>query len=390
MRVLAFGLALALLPAAARAQDAAERDTTLLSHAQQMAQAKYAQLAGGAAADGGARFYANGQHSLASGDLQDAMLQITAALSRAPRNPLYRGDLGFLVARTGAFDSAATLLNQAYTLQQQNAWYLVGLAVVRAAQARWTDAAGTLEVAAQTDSSIVDARIASTATAFFTQAGDDRRALDWARIAVQRDSTDAASWFRLARAYAERNDTAGMAAARRYHRLRPDEPFGKLILAHMMFLTGKADSALVLAAEVSADTAYRDPSAAMYLRVGQRLLARRSVDSALAALTRGRALGAASLAPQFAYYIGRAQLVKVSDTLAVIEQTHDCAQARAAESLVVDAERNLREGVAVDTARANLMLAQVVPSYRTNAQNFRESFCRAQPARPQTRPRPRP
>ena len=387
--------ALAAAPAAAAAQDSAlAGDTTLLSHAARMARERYGQLVGPTGMmDNGTQLYRAAQADVARGQWSDAALQIQAALQRAPRSPLYRGELGFMIARTGDLDSAATLLQQAYSIQQQNPWYLVGLAVVRAAQARWPDAAGTLEVAAQTDSGIVDGRIAATAVAYFNQAGDPVRALHWARVAVQQAPDDATSWFMLARSYAEHDDTAGMPAARRYHALRPDEPFGKLILANMLFLIGQTDSAIALADQVAADSAYRDAAAVVYLRCGARLLRQREVDRAVATLTRGRALGATSVRREYAYYLGSAQLVQASTTLPAVEQSRNCNQARAAESLLVETERNLREGESVDTTRARMFLESVLPSYRTNAQNLRESFCRPPPAGRQptpARPRPRP
>jgi Tfp pilus assembly protein PilF len=375
-------------PAAAQQDTAAANDTTLLGHAARMARAKHAQIIGPAGlTDAGSNLYRNAQADMATAEWGDAALALTAALSRAPRNPLYRGELAFMVARGGNLDSAATLYQQAWSLQQGNGWYLIGLAVVRAAQTRWADAAGTITVAAQADSSVVDGRVASTAVAYFQLAQDNAQALEWARIAVQRAPDDANSWFILARAYAERDDTTGLAAARRYTALRPDEPFGKLILAHMLFLSGKGDSALTLAEEVSADTAYAEAASVVFLRAGARLL-QRDLDRGLAVLNRGRPSSPASLQPAYAYYIGRGQLAKAGALLSDVEERRDCALAQRAESLVVDIDRNLRDGISMDSARATQLLEEVLPSYRRNAQNFRETFCRPQPA-PRQPARPR-
>ena len=374
--------------AAAQQDSAAANDTTLLGHAARMARTKYAQIVGPTGlTDAGTAMYRNAQSDIAAGNWGDAALSLTAALQRAPRNPLYRGDLAFMVARNGNLDSAATLYQQAFSLQQGNGWYLIGLAVVRAAQGRWADAAGTITVAAQADSAMVDGRIASTAVAFFQQANDNAQALEWARIATRLSPDDANSWFILARAYAERDDTTGIVAARRYAALRPDEPFGKLILAHMLFLTGNGDSALILAEQVAEDSAYREAASVVFLRAGARLL-QRDLDRGLAVLAQGRLYSPASMRPAYAYYIGRGQLAKAGALLSDVEERHDCALAQRAESLVVDIDRNLREGASMDTARVRTFLDEVLPSYRRNAENLRESFCRPQPA-PRQPARPR-
>lgn len=376
-------------PAVAQQDTAAAPDTTLLAHAARMARTKFAEIVGPSGlTDQGTALYRSAQGDMASGSWGDAALELTAALRRAPRNPLYRGDLAFMVARTGNLDSAATLYQQAYSLQQGNAWYLIGLAVVRAVQGRWADAAGTITVAAQADSTVVDGRVAATAVAYFVQANDNQQAMQWARIAVVKAPEDATSWFLVATSYAERGDTTGLVAARRYRALRPDEPQGKLVMAHLLFLAGKPDSAIVLAQEVAPDTSYREAVAAVFLRVGERILRQRDIDGALAMFSRGQAIGSVELREEFAFYVGSAQLVKLSRTLPSVEEQRNCDQARAAESLGLDIERNLREGASVDTARTNQFLTQILPGLQRQAGSFRETFCRPQPAgRQPARPR---
>lgn len=371
-------------PAAAQQDTAAASDTTLLGHAARMAREKHARIVGPAGAtDPGTALYRGAQTDMAALAWGDAALSLTAALSRAPRNALYRGELAFIIARSGNLDSAATLYQQAWSLEQANPWYLVGLSVVRAAQGRWADAAGTITVAVQADSAVADGRITATAVAYFLQANDRAQALEWARLAVQRAPEDAVSWYLIAVSYAERGDTAGLAPARRYRTLRPAEPQGALVLAHMLFLAGKSDSAIALVEQVAPDTNYRDAVAGVYLRVGERLLRQREVDTALAVLARGQAVGSATLRAQYAFYVGSAQLVKLSRVLPDVEERRDCAMATAAESLAVSAGNNLRDGASADSARAAMFLSEILPGQQRSAQNFRESFCRPrQPARP--------
>jgi len=331
-----------------------------------------------------------------AGRFADAALSLRAVIPRAPTNPLYQGEMAYALLRAGRLDEAATAYTRAYQMLQTNAWYLVGLAAVNAAQRQWADAAGTIQLAAQTDSSVLVAPVPSLAAGWFEQAGDRNGALAWSRLSVRRDSNDAAGWQRIATYLRARNDTTpeGPAAVKRFRALRPDDRLGIALEADLLFSAGNADSALALMAVAAQDTAYHEFAAQMYLQAGRNLFQRHDNDGALRVLSLGMPYATAEQLPAFRNIIGRTQLLQLNASLNALENNRSCAAARSADSLVVLTEQNLRAGISFDSVRTMSMLENILTPYKTNAANAVRN-CSDAPrpaarpaARPATRPRP--
>jgi len=331
-----------------------------------------------------------------SGRFSDAALSLRAVIPRAPNNPLYQGEMAYTLLRGGHLDEAANAYTRAYQMLQTNAWYLVGLAAVNAAQGHWADAAGTIQLAAQTDSAVLVSPIPSLAAGWFELAGDRNGALTWSRLSVQRDSNDAAGWQRIATYLRARNDSTpeGPAAVKRFRALRPNDRLGIALEADLLFSAGNADSALVLMAVAVQDSAYHEFAAQMYLQTGRNLFQRHDNDGALRVLNLGMPYATPEQMPAFRNIIGRTQLLKLNAALNALENDRSCAAARSADSLVVLSEQNLRAGISFDSVRTVSMLDNILPQYKTNAANAVRN-CSDTPrpaarpaARPATRPRP--
>ena len=390
------GLAAAQLPAAL--------DTTFVRHVGQMARQRAAELAGTPAQPENPRVLQQYREALAdldSAKWTDALASLIAVTQRSPTNPMYRGDMAYTYLRGGRFDQAATEYTRAYQAQQHNGWYVMGLGMVRAAQHQFADAAGAAELAIQTDSGIVDSSVASITAGWFEAAGDKTRALFWARNAVQRSPGDAADWLRIASYDMTRNDTTpeGITAVRHFLQLRPGDKLGSAVYANYLYVNGQGDSAMTYAEYAASDSSYRSFAAQVFLNASRTLLVRRDVDGALAVLRKGQTWADSTQRPSFLLFTGRAQLLQVSTALNAYQDHHTCELAHAADSLTNTAERNLRAGLAVDSARTQQLLEQVLPTYRANAQSAvqncaaasqqaaprgrRPAARPAQPARPQ-------
>ncbi len=388
-------LAAALLAASAAAVPAAAQtvtpDTSFFAHIARNARARAQALAAGARVD--PRVQA--QHTEALAELErgawaDAGVTLQAILQRARNNPLYLGDLAYSQARQAAWADAHNGYLAAYRAQQQNAWYLVGLAAVRGAQSEWAEAAGTLALATQNDSTVVDARVAPVGAHWFEQAGDRLQSLSWSRMAVARAPGDAPSWLRIALFLRALNDstTEGPRAIDRYLALRPGDRLGSAVLADHLYNAGRTDSALALAAHAAQDSAYREFAAEMYLAAARPLLIQRDMAKLFPILERGRPWATPAQQPGYANLLGRAQLLRGTELMQRIETRPDCDTARLADTLFAQAERNLRAGVSFDSARTVMFIDQVVPSYRRQSAQAVETSCRA-PARTPARPAPR-
>ena len=393
--------AAAAFPALAAAQQAvAVPDSVVLEHiAAQARQRATVVMAGGAAPNANsATQYREALADIQRGDLNAAATGLTAALARARDNGLYRGDLAYVYARTGRLDDAITEYTRAYQAQQRNAWYLAGIAAVKAAQQKWADAAGTIQLATQGDSAVADSVIAGAAAQWFEAAGDRGGALTWSRIAVEKNPLDAASWLRVAVSLRARQDSSpeGETAVRRYLALRGEQAdkVAHALLAENLYNHGKTDSALALVTFAAQDSAYREYAAQLYLQAGRDAFQRRDVERSLTLLGTGRGYAVPAQVPAFANITGRAQLLKLQSLLADVEESHSCETARSADSLATSIERNLQAGVSFDSARTTMMLTTVLPGFKQNAQSAIGS-CRApaatparRPARPAARPRP--
>jgi Flp pilus assembly protein TadD len=334
------------------------------------------------------------QYREALGDIEggrygDALLTLQAVIQRAPQNALYHGDLAYALLRAGRFDEAGNAYARAFQLLRTNAWFVVGIAAAHAAQRQWPDAAGTIQLAAQIDSSAIAGPVASYAGGWFEEAGDGNGALTWARLAVQRTPDDAGSWLRIAKYLRARNDSTpeGPAAVMRYRAMRPDDRLGIALYADLLFNTGKADSALALMATAAQDSAYREFAAQMYLQAGRDLFQRRDSEGAIRVLRLGQPYATPEQLPAFSNIIGRSQLLMLNAALSALEENRSCAAARSADSLVTRTEQNLRDGISFDSARTMSMLDNILPQYRINAANAVRT-CSDAPANARPAPRP--
>ncbi len=390
-------VAIALVAAAAAPSAAAQTvapDTSLFAHVARNARAKAQRLLEGQRVDARVQTqYAEALAELERGAFADAAVTLQAVLQRSRNNPLFLGDLAYSQARQAQWADAHNGYLNAYRAQQQNAWYLVGLAAVRGAQSEWAEAAGTLALAAQNDSSVVDARVAPAGAYWFEQAGDRNQSLAWSRMAVTRAPGDAPSWLRIAVFLRALNDssTEGPRAIARYLALRPGDRLGSAVLADHLYNAGQIDSALALAGHAAQDSAYREFAAEMYLAAARPLLIQRDLAKLFPILERGRGWATPAQQPGFANLLGRAQLLRGTELMQSMETRPDCDSARLADTLFTQAERNLRAGVSFDSARTVMFIDQVVPSYRRQSAQAIETSCRAArpgPARPAPRRRP--
>lgn len=334
---------------------------------------------------------------LERGRYDSAQTMLQAVMIRVPNNPLYVGDFAYAQARDGAFEEAGNSYTRAFQLQQQNAWFIVGIAAARAGHRQWVDAAGTIQLAAQTDSAVVDAPVATTAVTWFEQAGDRTNALIWARLAVARNPDEPMTWLRIATYLRARQDSTpeGIAAIRRFRTMRPDDKLGAALYADYLYEAGQRDSALALMTFAAQDTAYREFAAQLYLQVGRDYVQRRDFDNAIRLLTEGRPWANATQQPIYANILGRAQLMKVNNTLEGLSENRACAPARAVDSLMIEVERNLRDGLSFDSARTASFLESIVPGVKQNTatavRNCRDTppAPARQPTRAPARPAPR-
>lgn len=379
------------LPLRAQAQSSVSADTSWLASIALNARTRANQLAAGQRPDARAEAqYNEAIAELERGAWSDASITLQAALQRARTNARYRGDLAYALARTGNWTDAHASWVQAYQAMNQNPWFLVGAAYAKAQQRSWADAAGTIQLAVQADSAIIDARLASEAATWFQQAGDGTQALQWARLAVAKDSTDGRSWLRIAAGLNARNDS-GPESARAIHKavtLLPNDRLANGLYAGWLYQNNRIDSALARAAIAAQDSSYQSFAANLHFEAARQALRRRDVAKARAALTTGRQWATPEQRPGYAYLMGRVELLHASTILAAIETTPNCDSARLVDTVLASAQRNLTEGASFDTTGAPMFLTQVLPNYRTQATNAVQSSCQAAPA-PRPRPAPR-
>jgi len=336
--------------------------------------------------------YRSALTDLNAGKWSDAATALLAVLQRAPTNPLYRGDLAYAYLMRGQYDPAATEYTRAYQAQQQNGWFVIGLGLVKASQRQFGDAAGAAELAASTDSSVVDSAMASVATGWFEAAGDRARALHWAHLAVQKSPGDATAWLRIASYLSQANDTTpeGMAAIRRYRALRPDDKLGQAMYAKYLYDAGQQDSAIAIAQAVAADSSFR-PFAASVLLQAAGVQLRRDAQRTIQLVTIGQPWADSSQRATYSNILGRAQLRLLGPLQNHFEAYPSCDTARVLDTLSAAADRNLRAGQSFDSVRTRMMIDTILPPYRANAASALRS-CRtpAQLAQPQRRPAARP
>ena len=370
-------------------------DTALMRHIAVQARQRDASLGTPAAPAPAQAQYREALADIERGDLPIASTELTAALQRARNNALFLGDRAYVYARLGQLDNAATDFTRAYQAQQQNAWYLVGLAAVRAAQRQWADAGGTIQLAANTDSAVIDSVTAPAAGNWLESAGDRTAALAWARLSVRKNPNDAPSWLRIALYLRQRQDSSseGPEAISHYMALKGQnaDRLAFALMAEQVYNSGKTDSGLALVRIAAQDSSYREYAAQLYLQAGRDAFQHRDIDHALALLATGRPWATPAQLPPYNNITGRAQLLKLQAMLANLEESHNCDSAHAADTMLMKTDSSLRAGASFDSARTNTMLTTILPGFRQNVQNAIAS-CRAPgaPATPRRGATPRP
>lgn len=387
--------ALAATAPSALAQEpaSATQDTAYIAHVATQARQASDRLSEGQRPDQRAdNQYREAVAEMERGNFNDAALTLQAALQRSRNNAKYRGDFAYVLARQNNWSEAHAAYVQAYQhSQQRNPWYLVGAALSKANQRAWADAAGTVALATQADSSIVDGRLASMAAGWFEQAGDAAQSLAWSRIAVRRDSNDLRSWLRIA--MRTRNDTTSnesITATRRARALNPDDKLGNALYADWLYRNNQIDSAIHYAGVAAQDSSYREFAADIFLQAGRTALQQRDHARVRRVLGAGMPWANAAQRPGYNNLLGRAELLYATALLQGLETSPNCDSARIADTLLVQAQGHLEAGVAFDSARTTMILSQVMPNYRQQSATQVRQACAARPARPGNQPRRRP
>jgi hypothetical protein len=388
--------ALMLAPPRIAAAQQSGADTVLLHHIAIQARQRDAQIGTANAPAPAAAQYREALADLERGEYPIAATELSAALQRARNNPLYLGDRAYAYAVQGQFDPAGRDYRAAYAAQQRNAWYIAALAELAAAQNNWTEAAGNAQLAANTDSAVVDSLFAPAAATWFASANDRTGAFTWSKLSTQRNPADAQSWLRIALFLRQRQDSSaeGPDAVRRYIALKGEhaDRLAFALMAEQVYNSGKTDSGLALARIAAQDSGYREYAAQLYLQAGRDAFQHRDIPNTLALLTQGRQWATPAQLPAFSNITGRAQLLKLQSMLASIEESHNCDSAHVADTLLSKTEQSLREGASFDTARTNTMVNTVLPGFRQNVQSAISSCRQGGAATPRrsTAPRPAP
>jgi tetratricopeptide (TPR) repeat protein len=370
------------LPAQAPAGTTVARDSSLLSTAAANARLAAGRLEGQARgrsgrADPGSVQYLAAVEYLTKSQFDSALTPLRAAVLVNQNSARYHGDLAYALAGVGQLEDAATEYATSVRLQAANPWYYVGLAVVRANQERWQQAAANFALALTTDSSILDPRLVVAASYCFERGGFDSELFDWSVVASQKFPNEPAPWLRLATIYRQKDDTAhGLAAIRQFRALAPDDRLGAAVYALYLYDQGQMDSAITLASRAAADSSLRNYAWPVYLRVGARLLQAKNLDRASQVLEQGRAIAPPGRHAQFSLYLGYANVQRLAPLYTVAAQNKNCQDAKMVDSLTTTVDHDLNESVALgDSAQINQIRTTVLPQIRSRLSPLLET-CR--------------
>jgi tetratricopeptide (TPR) repeat protein len=333
--------------------------------------------------------YQDGLAKLQAGQFLEAQTALQAAVRANPNSALYHGDLAAVQIALQSVDDASLELVRARQIQPQNQWYTVGLAAVKALRQQFSDASLNLDVAVSADSSIVDSAVAEAGVSWSWRGRRNAQTQAWAELATRRWPGIAEPWLRLAALYRPQHDTAkGMAAIQHYLSLRPDDRSGQYLYAVYLYDVGRADSAVVMAAEAAQDSTNRESAAVILFNIGARAFqaaqdttaaARvhqmEKLDLAIGALSRMQPIAPPELAPRAGLFLGFAQLMKVAALDHEAEANRACAPAQQLDTLLTLAGANLRLGVALDSARVTGILTNTMPQYRDRARALVNQIC---------------
>lgn len=367
--------------AVARAQGAAGDSATLIEVAAVRARAVAAHIdslaaqprRGRAAArpDPGLPLYLGAVAQLNKQQFDSALVPLQAAATVGKDVARYHGDLAFTLASLGRLDDAANEYLAAVRLQASNPWYYVGVAVVRSNQARWQEASANFTLAYATDSTIVSPLFIAAASTASEQAGDEPGLFEWAQRGTSKFPDAPAPWLRLASLLRSRADTArGLAAARRYHSLKPNDRLGDAVLALYLIDVGQNDSAADLAIEAGRDTAYRQYAAPILLRLGATWLSNQQYNPAARALSEGLAISPPPLHQRFVFYLSYANLQRLVPMFQAAVPKHDCGAGHVVDSLLTQVDHGFHETVAQDSAQVTHILTDILPNIHARVGEF--------------------
>jgi len=368
------------LPATARAQGAADSATlfdvaavrarAVAVHIDSLAaQARRGHTA--ARPDPGLALYLGAVAQLNHRQFDSALVPLQAAATVSKDVARYHGDLAYTLASLGRMDDAANEYLAAMRLQATNPWYYVGVAIVRSNQQRWQEAAANFTLAYATDSTIVDPQLITAASLASEQAGDEPGLFEWAQRGTVKFPDVPGPWLRLASLLRSRADTArGLAAARRYHSLRPNDRLGDAVLSLYLIDVGQPDTAADLAIEAGKDTAYQQYAAPILLRLGATWLSNRQYDPAARALSAGLAISPPNLHQRFVFYLSYANLQRLVPMYQAAVPKHDCAAGHVVDSLLTQVDQGFHASVAQDSAQVTHILNDILPNIHARVGEF--------------------
>ncbi len=382
MAALVTSAALDLHPATAQAPAAGAVDSTSLLavaavHAREAAARLEAQVARPARAPradpaaAAAAQYTAGLALLTRNQFDSAVVPLRAAVTAAPNNARYHGDLAFALAQTGHWSDAEDEYRSAVRLQQANPWYYVGLGAAQEAQDHWSQAAASFTLAVGTDSSVIVQQLIEPASEAFERGGMAGGLEDWAKMSTVRFPDEATPYLRLANANYMRRDTAtGFPYIRRYRTLKPDDRTGAMLYAEYLLAARQYDSAVALARVAASDSTMQPLAAAVLYNAGGHLLQDNQFALAASALEEGRAMAADSNRARYDLYLGVAKLRLLQTFYNDAAQHTDCRKAHPADSMLTEVTHLFTSGAAVDSALANHVLTGAVAQYRTAIDGF--------------------
>jgi len=369
-------------PAAAPAMTSTASDTaSVLEHAATQARLVAARLDSVAAAqaarrapsDPSATQYQNGLVQLLQGQCEAAYLLFRSAVAASPNSARNHGDLAFTLVCRQRLDDAATEYATAIRLQSANPWYYVGLAGVRSAQQRYTEAAANYSLAMATDSTILYPALLDSATTVFQGSGNAEELLSWSRMGTQKFPNEASNWLRVSMMLRRRGDTTheGITAIRHFHALQPDNRLGDAILSLYLSDTGQNDSALAYSSLAAADSSLREYASLVFLRVGAHLLQTREFDRAAQVLSDGRNMASPSTHSRYSLYLAHANIQRAVPLFQDAVQKKNCTEGKTVDSILTAVDHDLHESMALDSVQSTHILNDILPQFKSKVDEFK-------------------
>ncbi len=312
-----------------------------------------------------------------SGKWDDAAVRLHAVSRLDNRNVAVKGDLGYVELRRAQWDNAADAYQTASGMEPDNPWYFVGLGLARGGQQRYMEAAGSLALAAHTDSVVISVPFIDAIVDLYDHAGRTSNQLDWYKIATVRYPDSSLYWLKLAQGLRDEDTTNGLAAARRYVAMKPTEPLGLATLAAYLADVGKGDSAVEIAGRLAtSDTSFHAFAATIFYTAGTRAFRARDYAKASQILKQGMQWARVDIRPRFSYYAGHADLQRAYQLGQASSESRDCNAALAADSLAFLADTNLRRAMSIDSTTVSQVVTGTIPQVHQQVARLKDAYCR--------------